>query len=85
MLKRAGYGAGGLRSVHQMPAGARRGEPHNCLGGGAWDDECQRGLMRVYAVSRTDEGAPGSYFSVRIKDGLARVSETGARDAARWR
>lgn len=31
----------------------------------------------MYAVSRTDEGAPGGYFSVRIKDGLARVSETG--------
>ena len=33
--------------------------------------------MRVYAVGRPGEGAPGGYFSVRIKDGLARVSETG--------
>lgn len=33
--------------------------------------------MRVYAVSRTGWRAPGYCFSFRIKEGLARVSETG--------
>lgn len=52
---------------------------HNCLGGNAWAEDCKRGLLRIYAVHRIGEGAPGGCFALRMKEGRASVSETGIK------